>query len=528
MALVADGMLAPMHRRHIVTLVIASAIGIGTLGALGPSTAGAYGAPVAPARPDIGRRPDVDDAQVRTALSGLLGFMTANIDADPVTSPCPFMPLDQLGYFSGQAGLTMSVREYGVDLFADEGFGIGVACGVDLEAALDAPDPAGPHAVTMEAWSLIDGTFAGLVADYAEEMTVAPMSDPALGGETASTCLSGTGGSLCVAMWGRGDLVLDVLLAGPGINQQQTQNLLFSMIQPAIDNLSAIGAASTPSTPPTVATVPPPTAPVPTLATVPPPTAPTPTVPVPTLAVPTVPTLLVPTLPAPTAPPPTAATVPAPTAPPTVATLPPPTAAPPTVATVPSPTTMTTTAPSFSAVDIAQAGVGLALYNLATAEGRETECAVDAAPLVTAMSSRGLVSPSSQFVEASSQPLDDLAPGIQSMFCFLNESTTAEPDASLSVYSITDLASFDEVLAYHGAAITIPDVPVVGGQMGSACSSVEDDGTRGCFAIWHRDGLVVSALVSAPAEVITTDLATQILSESLPAMVLQLMAYGTV
>lgn len=322
---------ATSRRRRVVSgagIVLSAAASFAGL-ATGSVSAG----PITPARPPA---PAITDTDVTSAKLGLTVWMVGNLgNDDSPASPltCPILRQDQVGFYMGNAGLAPSSTGYLVDIYYDDELGggtPGVSCGPDLDASLDNPEPATPHYLLFEAFTLDGGTgtFADVIARYSDiTLTTAPAPGD-LGGEIASGCVS-SDMALCLEIWHRDGLAIVMALVGPSsdISEPVAQQLLVTMLPEAVMSLgAAAGTSVTPTVPPTIATapvtvpvVPTPPVTVPTL----PPTIPA-TVPLVPATVPVVPTVpVLPTVPPNTPTVPTLPVVPTvPSNPPTTPVLP--------------------------------------------------------------------------------------------------------------------------------------------------------------------------------------------------------------
>lgn len=276
-------------------------------GVLASLAAAAVSTPVGADQPAV-----VDDAQIQLAKLGITMFSLDTL-TEPATE-CPSVRQDELGYWAGQLGMAATTQGYQVDAYSPETFSaIAVYCGVNPADFVATPDPAAPFAIALEAFNLIDGTFADVIAQADVPATPTPTPDPALGGEVATWCSAANtpGRTICFSYWHRAGLVLDIFMVGPteGLDETKAQQLLLSMIDNAVTNLAAYNStlagtattvAATPTPAPVSTAAPVSSAPVPTGAPVPtaapvstgapvPTAAPASTVaPLPTVAVPTV------------------------------------------------------------------------------------------------------------------------------------------------------------------------------------------------------------------------------------------------
>lgn len=531
-----------MWRRGPV-LAVASAVGLAVVGAHDPLAA----APVTPL-------PRVSDTEVADASFGVTLFVLDHLDdVGPIADPCPLLTPEQLGFFMGQQGFAPSSTGYEVSLFREAEVTTGspgLQCGVDVASVAASPDPATPHAVVLDAFVPVEGVTVEDLATYYETTPLGPGADD-LGGRFAGVCGSISGQPVCLLSWVRGELVVQIALAGPGVTLDATIALMNAMLPSIIQSLIDYGGVSTAPTTVAPPTVPIATAAVPTTAVAPPVSTVAPaTTTVPATAVPST---VVPVTVAPStvAPPPTVAS---PTAPATSAVTPtvaataaPPTAAPattvvavpvppttgPTGSTVPSTgsTTVPTTA-SAGGLDVAAAKATLASFIAGNPVGTDVAAGTTTAsgcpalgptPVATAMEQLGLQPNRSEFV-VSVYERTDWTPGIAYVACGANTGGAAAgippgvaPHfASVEFYDITGRFTWPQVLATLSDA-TPTAVPGLGGEIAGGCSAFPS--TTFCAVLWHLDGFIIRLSLVGPPATIDETTARSLLVSLIPQAV---------
>jgi len=172
-----------------------------------------------PSVPDRSPRPELDDANVSRAITGISLFVIDN-SADlgaGINAACPLMSTDQYGFFMGEQGLMPNLAGWLVDLiyYTDVGEGApGVTCGVDIDEHLAQIDTGAPHGGNLEAIILPDdATFSDVIA-LIERATLFGPASPDIGGELGGVCYTGAR-AVCVMMWHRAGMVVTSMPAGP-------------------------------------------------------------------------------------------------------------------------------------------------------------------------------------------------------------------------------------------------------------------------------------------------------------------------
>jgi hypothetical protein len=220
---------------------------------VGEAHADAFDASASP-RPSV-----IDEALIERAASGIWRFLlNAPMEeaSATVTAPCPLMTTDEFGWFMGEQGLSPNLDGWAVKVFFEWGAGgaPGIKCGVDIESHLAQVGRGAPHGAIIEALALpTSASFADVLA-IAEGAAIIGPGDPQIGGEFGGVCHPGEL-AICVAMWHRSGLVLNVVLAGPAadVNQTRTVSLLGSMVETIVAGLveQASAPASAPAVPET-------------------------------------------------------------------------------------------------------------------------------------------------------------------------------------------------------------------------------------------------------------------------------------
>jgi hypothetical protein len=388
----------------------------------------------------------IDDAIISQASKGVWGFiMNAPLEADgaTVSAPCPLMTTDEFGWFMGQQGLSPNLNGWKVSVFFDRNTGgaPGITCGVDTEAHLAQVGQSAPHGAVIEALALPPtATFNDFVA-IAEGAAIIGAGGPDIGGEIAGVCYTGDL-AVCIAMWHRGGLVLDAVLAGPtaDVTQDRVVSLLSSMIETMVTGL-AEHASGAP--------------------------------------------LGVPIGQAPTTAPTTAAT-------PTTAAVP----------AVPSAFDIAGARAGLAAF-IASNQVGT---DVLTAPGAEVVCPVSSVDgIVQLLTEVGLTPNTNGFAvtveESEIAPgLITVSCGsdVDQAFMDAINGFTAPHTLLLTMYDVTGVTTFDQVLADRpGLELVQSDVPGIGGEIfGSGFCDIASGRNTLCVRIWHREGLVVMTVIA--------------------------------
>lgn len=512
-----------------------------------------------PSVPDRSPGPELDDANVLRAITGISLFVIDNSAdlAAGIDAPCPLMSTDQYGFFMGEQGLTPNLAGWLVDLiyYTDVGEGApGVTCGVDIDDHLAQIGTGAPHGGNLEAIILPDdATFNDVIA-LIERATLFGPASPDIGGELGGVCYTGAQ-AVCVMMWHRAGMVITSILAGPTteVTQERALALLTSMVPTMLQTLIDYADAPPPGTPataaaPTTAPVPVPPAPVPP-ATVAPVTV-APTVPPATIAPVTIPPVTVPAVSVPpTSAPATAGSVSVPVSsvPPLVqGTVPTTVAIPTTVGgvgtatattTVPTPASTVPT-PTSGSFDLAAARATLADFIANNPIGLDVGAGAGITPLCPgsgaasiplAMTEVGLMPDMSDFRVKVVQ--SSIAPGLGVVECggdviaALVGTDPAVPSHTplLSMYDITGAATFDQVLAERpGVSLLQTDIPTIGGEVhGGSCAmppAGADIGTF-CVRIWHREGLVVMIQIGGTGQAGMDTAVTDLLLRLVPEVV---------
>lgn len=452
------------------------------------------------------------DADLAMASINLSLFLIENLEAatsGTLDAPCPFLTQEAINAQLAARGLTPTNDGYVVDAFYDDDLEAAkISCGVDVVDVFNTPNPAAPHGITIDGFTLgSDFTFADVLEPIAGSSVIVPDA-PGIGGEIGGSCVDDGVSGLCYLFWHRNELVLSVALAGPlaDVTQDVAVQLLTDIVPLAVASLVAYDGFG--SSPPST-------------------DAPTTVAPVTTAA---------PVVPAPTAvtavPPPTMVVDPTAT---TVYVKPQPgTPVAPTVVVAPTTATTTTAAATGLGALVPAATASLDGYLAAHPIGTEgtpeagLACPmIDSAGLAGAMTAQGL-EPNMAGFEVNTLERTDWTAGLAYVSCGVNtggalagtDPTQPPHYASIDAYDITGAFTWEQVVASVAASGVAVDA-ATGGDLVGGCSG-EMNGNVFCARLWHLDGLVIRVSLVGPPASVTVDSTTQLLVALVPTAVTNL------